>query len=183
MYVIMKLHYPLKLRILAYVLTRALHSHLTSVILYVPVISILRICGALEDLSMKKTCHHAVRALVLSRLDYCNSLFSVLCVKDQKKLQSVQNRAARLVFSVGRNIHTSPLIRELHWLPFSQRVKFKLCLYIYKLINSTGPSYLVNTIAHYTPARNLRSLNDTTKLVIPRTNLSIAEKRFSIAGV
>ena len=130
----------------------------------------------------EKTCHHAVRALVLSRLDYCNSLFSVLCVKDQKKLQSVQNRAARLVFSVGRNIHTSPLIRELHWLPFSQRVKFKLCLYIYKLINSTGPSYLVNTIAHYTPARNLRSLNDTTKLVIPRTNLSIAEKRFSIAG-
>ena len=54
MYVIMKLHYPLKLRILAYVLTHALHSHLMSVILYEHVISILRTCGELEDSSMKK---------------------------------------------------------------------------------------------------------------------------------
>ena len=31
-------------------------------------------------------CHHAVRALIISRLDYCNSLFTVLSTKDRKKL-------------------------------------------------------------------------------------------------
>ena len=33
-----------------------------------------------------KTCHHAVRAVILSRLDYCNSLYTVLSVKDRRKL-------------------------------------------------------------------------------------------------
>ena len=59
-----------------------------------------------------KTCHHAVRALILSRLDYCNSLFVVLSAKDRKRLESIQNRAARLFFSVGRRVHTSHLIKE-----------------------------------------------------------------------
>ena len=30
------------------------------------------------------TCHHAVRALILSRIDYCNSLFTVLSSTDKK---------------------------------------------------------------------------------------------------
>ena len=178
----MKLHYPLKLRILAYVLTHALHSHLMSVILYEHVISILRTCGELEDSSMKKLAIMQLGHLYFLDLITVTVSSQFFVLKIRKKLQSIQNRAARLVFSVGRRVHTSPLIKELHWLPFSQRVMFKLCLYFYKLVNRNGPSYLVNTIALYTPARNLRSMNDTTKLVISRSNLSIAEKRFSIAG-
>ena len=129
-----------------------------------------------------KTCHHAVRALILSRIDYCNSLFVVLSSKHKRKLESIQNRAARLVFQVGRRVQVSPLFQELHWLPFSQRVQFKLCLYVYKLINNTAPSYLADTIAPYLPTRNLRSTTDSTRLAIPRSNLSSAEKRFSVSA-
>jgi len=68
------------------------------------------------------TCHHVVRALILSRIDYCNSLFTVLSSKDKKRIDGVVNRAARLIYAVGRGAHTSPLLRELHWLPFNQRI-------------------------------------------------------------
>ena len=129
-----------------------------------------------------KTCHHAVRALILSRIDYCNSLFVVLSAKDKRKIESVQNRAARLVFRVGQRVQISPLLKELHWLPFSQRVQFKLGLYVHKLISNTAPSYLADTIALYVPTRDIRSKTDTTRLIVPRSNLSSAEKRFSVTA-
>ena len=56
------------------------------------------------------TCHQAVLALIISRLDYCNGLFTVLSAKDKKKLESIQNRAARLVFAYWMQItcHAPP---------------------------------------------------------------------------
>lgn len=127
-----------------------------------------------------KTCHHAVRALIISRLDYCNSLFTVLSFRDKKKLESIQNRAARLVFAVGRKSHTTPLLNELHWLPLPYRINFKICLSVYKIINCLAPQYLTEMLALYKPVRNLRSLNDKTKLTVPRFNLSFPGYCFSV---
>ena len=39
---------------------------------------------------------------------------TVLSAKDKKKLESIQNRAARLVFSTGCRSHAMPLLTELH---------------------------------------------------------------------
>ena len=129
-----------------------------------------------------KTCHHAVRALILSRLDYCNSLYTVLSAKDRRKLEGIQNRAARLIFGFGSRTHTSPLLKELHWLPLFQRIQFKVCLYVYKILNQLTPEYLNNTIKVYTPSRNPRSITDTCRLCIPLSKLSSAEKRFAVAA-
>ena len=120
--------------------------------------------------------------MILSRLDYCNSLYTVLRAKDRKRLQSIQNRAARLVFSVGARSHTTPLISDLHWLPVQQRITFKTCLYIFKILNSLSPQYLSNTIQVYTPSRTLRSSSDTHKLAIPKCQLTVSERRFSVAA-
>ena len=45
----------------------------------------------------RSTCAHAVRSLILSRLDYGNSLLGGLSVTDTQRLQKLQNRAARLI--------------------------------------------------------------------------------------
>ena len=60
------------------------------------------------------TYNHALRSLVIYRIDYCNSLLYGLSAKDMHKLQKVQNKAARLVFQANRREHTTPLLRELH---------------------------------------------------------------------
>ena len=69
--------------------------------------NILRICRYID----KDTCHHAV----LSRIDYCNGLFSSLPKSYILRLQRLQNWAARLVFTVNRQEDPKPLLKSLHW--------------------------------------------------------------------
>ena len=69
--------------------------------------------------------HHLVRALILSRLNYANSLMLGISAKDRNQLQKLRNRAARIVFRAERLHPSAPLLITLHWLPVDQRIKFK----------------------------------------------------------
>ena len=70
----------------------------------------LRNIGRIRCYIDEDTCNHALRSLVISRIDYCNSLLYGLSAKDMHKLQKVQNRAARLVFKANRREHTTRLL-------------------------------------------------------------------------
>ena len=58
-----------------------------------------------------------VQALVTSKLDSFNSLYSGLTVCQIMKLQRVQNAAARLVLGIPRCEHITLGLKSLHWLP------------------------------------------------------------------
>ena len=66
-----------------------------------------------------------VSAFVLSRLDYCNSLFAGLSNDKITKLQRIQNTAARLVLKQPKRHHISPLLKDLHWLSIKARIDIK----------------------------------------------------------
>ncbi|KAI4882365.1 hypothetical protein NFI96_002889 [Prochilodus magdalenae] len=66
-----------------------------------------------------------VQSLVISRLDYCNSLLAGLPLRATRPLQLVQNAAARLIFNLPKFTHVTPLLRSLHWLPVAARIRFK----------------------------------------------------------
>ena len=128
-------------------------------------------------------CNHAVRSLVLSRLDYGNSLLANINVSDVKRLQQIQNRAARLVLGARRREPSAPLLKQLHWLPIKERIDYKLALLVYKCMMSTAPLYLSSLLTMPVSSRYfLRSQNDKTLLQIPRTNTKAAECSFSYAG-
>ena len=55
---------------------------------------------------------------------YGNILLYGLPKKLGSKLQRVQNAAARLVKLTSRRTHITPIHKELHWLPISQRIEF-----------------------------------------------------------
>ena len=57
-----------------------------------------------------------VRALIVSKVDYCNSVLAGIPGQLQDRLQSVLNAAARLVFSAKRSERITPLLRKLHWM-------------------------------------------------------------------
>jgi len=84
-----------------------------------------------------------IQAFVSLRLDYCNSLFYRISDRLIRRLQAVQNAAARLVTGTRRRDHISPVLRQLHWLPVHQRTKFKLAVLVYKSLYSLAPQYLV----------------------------------------
>ena len=108
-----------------------------------------------------------VHALVTSRLDYCNSLLYGVPECKTKKLQRIQNIAARIVCRAPRQAHVTPLLAQLHWLPVKMRIIFKILLLTYRCLNNLAPSYLTELVVPYVPARSLRSA-DMALLEVPK---------------
>ena len=108
-----------------------------------------------------------VTSLILSKLDYCNSLLAGLPNDTLNRLQSIQNNAARLISRTRKTDHITPILKDLHWLPVKERIVYKICMTVFKCINNLAPIYLTDFIELYTPARNLRSSLDQTYLQKP----------------
>ncbi|KAK3544722.1 hypothetical protein QTP86_026121, partial [Hemibagrus guttatus] len=107
-----------------------------------------------------------VQSLVISRVDYCNSLLAGLPLNAIRPLQMIQNAAARLVFNLPKFSHTTPLLRSLHWLPVAACIRFKTLMLAYKAKNGPAPSYLKALVTSRTAPRLLRSTS-TARLVPP----------------
>ena len=131
----------------------------------------------------QEACLNEMRALLLSKLDYANALLSYLSNKDIIRLQRLQNRAARIIFQVLRRHSSSPPLKSLHWLPVDSRIKFKIMLYINKILNNMTSVYLRDCVKVYVPAREgLRSAMDTTRLKTPLTHKTVGDRSFSCFG-
>ena len=74
-----------------------------------------------------------------------------------KKLQQIQNIAARYVTGARKNDHITPILVQLHWLPVSYRIVFKHLFFVYKSLNGLCPQYLTNLLEHQKSARSLHS--------------------------
>ena len=117
--------------------------------------------GKIRHLLTESATVSAVRTLVLSRMDYCNGLLSGATSEILRKLQLIQNSAARLVMRKSKREHITPLLFDLHWLPVAARVEYKVALMVFKCLQQTVPRYLQSAIATYTPSRALRSSNQS----------------------
>ena len=80
-----------------------------------------------------------VTALVLCRLDYGNSTLVGLPVYLQRRLQSVQNAAARLIFRLRRSDHITDALVSLHWLRAPQRITYKVAVPTYRTLTGVVP--------------------------------------------
>ena len=103
----------------------------------------------------RKTRILLVNNLVLSNLDFCNSLLIGLPECRIKPLQKIMNRAVRFICNVNYRDHISPFLFDLHFLPVRYRIKFKVCLILYKIVKGVAPIYLTENFQLYKPTINL----------------------------
>ena len=89
------------------------------------------------------------RSIVMSRLDYCNSLLFGVSASNIKKLQRIQNSLARIVMNKPFRSDAIPLLYELHWLPIEKRIKFKLSLMVFKCLHDSAPTYLQSLLSEH----------------------------------
>ena len=76
----------------------------------------------------REAAEKAIYAFVLSRLDCNNSLLYGLPSCELKKLQRVQNAAARILTGERRRCHITPVLKSPHWLPITSRIEYKILM-------------------------------------------------------
>ena len=124
----------------------------------------LRLVAQLRPYLDRDNLVSVVHALVTSKLDYCNALYVGLPLKTVRKLQLVQNAAARLITGTRRFKHIRPVLACLHWLPICFRAQFKALVLTYKALHSLGPQYLTKRLSRHEPpihcVQHLRSSSE-----------------------
>src|SRR5664279_1565236 len=118
-----------------------------------------------------------VSAFVLSRLDYCNTVLAGLPATTLAPLQRVIHAAARLVLQLRPRDHVTPALRDLHWLPMTQRINSKLCMLVHKVFVGHAPLYMTNLLTAYADVPSKAALRAYTSgdYIVPRTRLKLGE--------
>ena len=78
----------------------------------------LRSIGRIKCFLPKETLQTVMTSLIFSKIDYCNALYYGINSVEIRKLQSVQNTAARIIYGHRKfdRARVSPMLQELHWL-------------------------------------------------------------------
>ena len=140
--------------------------------------NIRRIRPMLNDSATAQLIH----ALITSKRDYCNALLYGIHGNKLKRLQRIQNIAARIVAKCPKSCHITPVLKDLHWLPIKERIDYKLLLLMYRVINNTAPVYLSELVKDINHERQTRSMTKGD-VQVPRTNLkSCGDRAFSVCG-
>ena len=117
-----------------------------------------------------------VQAVILSRIDYCNSLLFGVASIHLTKLQRIKNTAARLVCYNPKHEYITPTLIRLHWLPVKFRINFKIAMLVYKCIYNKAPKYLSSLIEFRKVSRYSLRSNEGILLL---DNSAKAKKTFS----
>ena len=124
-----------------------------------------------------------VSSLVLSRLDYRNALLAISPKVLLDKIQRVINCSAHLIYKASKPAHITPLLFDLHWLPISSRIQYKIALICFHIISGTAPPYLSELLHLYSPSCSLRSTSDAQIFRVPRVcRRTLGERSFQYIG-
>ena len=125
-----------------------------------------------------------VNSFVISRIDYCNSLLFGLPAYQLHRVQQVLNAAARMIFGGKRQDNITPLLVKLHWLSVVKRVRFKICLTVYKSLNGLSPAYISEFLKPVTELRRRSTLRSATHdhLLVPMITSEFGKRSFAFAG-
>ena len=89
------------------------------------------------------SCHAVVRALILSRIDYCNGLLGGVSNALLDQLDRVMRASTRLILQKSKYGQiTADMNNRLHWLDARARIDYKLCFMAFRCLNGSAPRYL-----------------------------------------
>ena len=114
----------------------------------------IRSIGRIRKYLTNKNLKLLVNALVISRLDYCNSILYGLPKRELDKLQRVQNTAAR----------------------FITETKQQVILITFKILHGLSPAYLSSLLQEYHPSR---SLGSSSKSLLTVLTMNICDIRWT----
>ena len=143
----------------------------------------LRLIQNIQKCININTTRMLLSTLVLSQMDYVNSILSMAPVTTIKPYQKIQNSAARVTYKNQRDdAHTC--LHELHWLPIKYRCTFKLLTVAFNTLQGNAPQYLKEKLQwKQFPRLTRKSTSSGVTLYTPfNRRKSLADRGFSNAA-
>jgi hypothetical protein len=142
----------------------------------------IRLISRIRRSLCESTCKMLVNSLVLSRIDYCGSLYNGISRGLMNKLNMIINAATRVVKQLRKYDSVKLEIKNLGWLPAAEKIKFRTLMLIYKTLHGLSPPYLASLVTRTDslqlsngPALRSRSHGD---LMVQRCNTSVGQRAF-----
>ena len=135
----------------------------------------------IKHLLDKETLLLLINAFVFSKLFYCSTVFSNTSKSSVRKLQRVQNFAARIILGLPKFDHISQGIKSLKWLPVKDRLYLNDAIMMYKCISKLAPDYLADKFVQRSHIHN-RNTRSRNQLDIPRCRTSTGQRSFVYRG-
>ena len=82
-----------------------------------------------------------------------------------------------MVLRAPRFSPSLPLLKQLHWLPVSYRINFKLSTLTYRALSTQQPPYLTSLLHLSNIPRS-----SISQLIVPKTKLNLGKRAFSVAA-
>ena len=103
-----------------------------------------------------------VQSLAMSKVDYCFKIWGSTGVSQMQRIQKLQNFAAKIAIgNVKKYDHVTPCILELKWLRIEEKIKYELCVLMYKRVNGLIPEMLIPLTPVYSVSQaSTRQQND-----------------------
>ena len=114
-----------------------------------------------------------VNGIFTSTLVYCLPLFGGCDRKDVNCLQVMQNKAAQIVTKAPLRTHRSQMFDKLEWMTVNQLIAYHTVMAVFRIRDSGHPEYLASI---------LKRESRMGKILLPRYQLELADKSFSVRG-
>ena len=141
----------------------------------------LRNLSRIRRFLSKEATETLVHSFITTKLDFMNGLLYGLPKTLLRKLQKIQNIAARIITRSKPSDHIKPILQKLHWLPVDKRIEYKILVTAYKGLHGQAPKYISDLLVPYTPKRTLRS-KEKCMLTEKRINSKYGARAFSVAA-
>ena len=136
----------------------------------------------LKEYTDKQTLISIYNALVHPYFTYCCEVWGVLGETQSKRLQKLQNRAAKIIISMGNDVDHCNALQELKWEPLEilrKKAKAKL---MFKLLKNAGPNSLTRLFTYKKDITDYNLRNITSCLNVPMPSTNSLKKSFAYDG-
>ena len=141
--------------------------------------------AAIENVNFlpRKTLIILYESVVESRLRYCNTVWDNCGLTLKNKLESLQNRVARVVNQKKYgSIEPDQLLENLRWLNVQQIIDFDIAVISHKSINNKASPYLTSLFSKSNSVHNHDTRTENLNLFPIHARIKFGQKCFSHYG-
>ena len=120
----------------------------------------------------KETLNSIYNAIVRPYCDYCCEVWDVLGEIQSKRLQELQNRAARIILNISNDVNHTTALRALGGEPHKTERKKSNAKTMHEILNKMGPKSLTNLYS-YKSGKTDRKRDISSSLCLPKPSTII----------